>query len=245
MWFDQRGKRVSKFSAQVLKPFWKFYISSGRKIKWELKLDPNHHHSVTWLWSRRGDMIDTSYDSMRQAGLSSANLVRVGPQYNMYMYRVETQLDCYTCLVFAPSMLRSPEFLFEFQSLLRNKKKAEMENFSFFFACVYQDYSRMELCYACHLIYFWFILNCARIQSSSQMPRLWPQPDLCLTVSSAKAPARPLSCWNPRPRNSLCWTASTAVPWPVSLYTLSTVNSYQAIIFPHSAVYFFMTFIQT
>ena len=42
-------------------------------------------------WSRRGDMIDTSYDSERQAGLSSAYLVRVGLSSLVHSFRLSAQ----------------------------------------------------------------------------------------------------------------------------------------------------------
>ena len=53
-------------------------------------------HSLSPLtWSRRGDMIDTSYDSERQAGLSSANLVRVGLSSLVHSFRLSAQhLTC-------------------------------------------------------------------------------------------------------------------------------------------------------
>ena len=53
-------------------------------------------HSLSPLtWSRRGDMVDTSYDSERQAGLSSANLVRVGLSSLVHSFRLSAQhLTC-------------------------------------------------------------------------------------------------------------------------------------------------------
>ena len=53
-------------------------------------------HSLSPLtWSRRGDMIDTSYDNERQAGLSSANLVRVGLSCLVHSFRLSAQhLTC-------------------------------------------------------------------------------------------------------------------------------------------------------
>ena len=53
-------------------------------------------HSLSPLtWSRRGGMIDTSYDSERQAGLSSTNLVRVGLSSPVHSLRLSAQhLTC-------------------------------------------------------------------------------------------------------------------------------------------------------
>ena len=53
-------------------------------------------HSLSPLTcSRRGDMIDTSYGSVHQAGLSSANLVRVGLFSLVHSFRLSAQhLTC-------------------------------------------------------------------------------------------------------------------------------------------------------
>ena len=53
-------------------------------------------HSLSPLtWSRKGDMTDTSYDSQRQASLSSANLVRVGLSSLVHSFRLSAQhLTC-------------------------------------------------------------------------------------------------------------------------------------------------------
>ena len=52
-------------------------------------------HLSSLTWTRRGDMIDTSYDSERQAGLSSAYLVRVGLSSLVHSFRLYTQhLTC-------------------------------------------------------------------------------------------------------------------------------------------------------